>query len=48
MPMEQEIGCWDSVLLENLTEENFINNLQQRFKRDNIYVSSILLNPLRN
>lgn len=37
--MEQEIGSWDSVLLENLSEESFINNLHQRYKRDLIYVS---------
>lgn len=35
--MEQEIGSWDSVLLENLSEESFINNLHQRYKRDLIY-----------
>lgn len=40
--MEQEIGSWDSVLLENLSEESFINNLHQRYKRDLIYVSTIL------
>lgn len=37
--MEQEIGSWDSVLLENLSEDSFINNLHQRYKRDLIYVS---------
>jgi len=37
--LEQEIGSWDSVLLETLTEDNFISNLSQRFKRDHIYVS---------
>lgn len=37
--LEQEIGSWDSVLLENLNEDTFISNLQQRFKRDQIYVS---------
>lgn len=41
--MEQEIGSWDSVLLENLSEESFINNLHQRYKRDLIYVSCSLL-----
>lgn len=39
--MEQEIGSWDSVLLENLSEESFINNLHQRYKRDLIYVSVV-------
>lgn len=35
--MEQDVGSWDSVLLENLTEDTFINNLHQRYKRDQIY-----------
>ncbi|RZC34920.1 unconventional myosin-Ia, partial [Asbolus verrucosus] len=35
--LEQEVGAWDSVLLEPLTEDTFIGNLQQRFKRDHIY-----------
>lgn len=39
--MEQEIGTWDSVLLENLSEDSFINNIHQRYKRDLIYVSWI-------
>lgn len=34
----QNVGCWDSVLLENESENCFISNLQQRFKRDFIYV----------
>ncbi|XP_059610085.1 unconventional myosin-Ia-like [Phlebotomus argentipes] len=34
---EQEVGCWDSVLLENPTEDNFISNLHLRYKRDHIY-----------
>lgn len=34
----QNVGCWDSVLLENESENCFISNLQQRFKRDLIYV----------
>ncbi|XP_018577928.1 unconventional myosin-Ib [Anoplophora glabripennis] len=37
LSLEQEIGAWDSVLLEPLTEDSFIANLQQRFKRDHIY-----------
>lgn len=37
--MEQEIGTWDSVLLENLSEDSFINNIHLRYKRDLIYVS---------
>ncbi|GAB0093119.1 unconventional myosin-Ib [Sergentomyia squamirostris] len=35
--VEQEVGNWDSVLLENPTEDNFISNLHQRYKRDHIY-----------
>ncbi|XP_024083277.1 unconventional myosin-Ia isoform X2 [Cimex lectularius] len=34
---EQEVGAWDSVLLDPLSEESFISNLHQRFKRDHIY-----------
>ncbi|XP_063930760.1 unconventional myosin-Ib [Zophobas morio] len=37
LSLEQEVGAWDSVLLEPLTEDTFIGNLQQRFKRDHIY-----------
>lgn len=37
--LEQEIGSWDSVLLENISEDYFISNLHQRYKRDQIYVS---------
>jgi myosin-1 len=36
--LEQEVGSWDSVLLDNLSEDSFINNLHQRYKRDHIYV----------
>ncbi|XP_065371368.1 unconventional myosin-Ib [Calliphora vicina] len=47
--MEQEIGTWDSVLLENLSEDSFINNIHQRYKRDNIYTyigtSVVAVNP---
>ncbi|KAL9894764.1 myosin 95E isoform 1-T1 [Glossina fuscipes fuscipes] len=47
--MEQEIGTWDSVLLENLSEDNFINNIHQRYKRDHIYTyigtSVVAINP---
>lgn len=35
--LDQEIGAWDSVLLEPLSEDIFITNLHQRFKRDHIY-----------
>lgn len=36
-----EQGCWDSVLLEHLTEDSFIANLHHRYKRDHIYVSKV-------
>ena len=35
---DTDVGVWDSVLLELLTEDAFINNLHQRYKRDHIYV----------
>nr|CAD7397183.1 unnamed protein product [Timema cristinae] len=38
LTLDQEVGAWDSVLIEPLTEETFIANLHQRFKRDHIYV----------
>ncbi|KAG8253105.1 microtubule motor activity protein [Homalodisca vitripennis] len=41
LSLEQEVGAWDSVLLDPLTEDSFIANLHQRFKRDHIYVSNI-------
>lgn len=51
LSLEQEIGAWDSVLLEPLTEESFITNLQQRFKRDQIYsyIGNVLIsvNPYK-
>lgn len=37
--MDHQVGCWDSVLLENESENCFISNLNLRFKRDIIYVS---------
>nr|XP_023021805.1 unconventional myosin-Ia [Leptinotarsa decemlineata] len=37
LSLEQEVGAWDSVLLDPLTEDAFMANLQQRFKRDHIY-----------
>ncbi|CAH1405965.1 unnamed protein product [Nezara viridula] len=40
---EQEVGAWDSVLLDPLTEETFIGNLHHRFKRDHIYVSLLVV-----
>ncbi|XP_066996441.1 unconventional myosin-Ia [Anabrus simplex] len=37
LSLDQEVGAWDSVLLDPLTEDSFIANLHQRFKRDHIY-----------
>lgn len=37
--LDGTVGVGDSVLIEPLTEENFLENLQLRFKHDNIYVS---------
>ncbi|XP_030747768.1 unconventional myosin-Ib [Sitophilus oryzae] len=49
--LDQEVGTWDTVLLESLTEDSFIANLQQRFKRDHIYtyIGNVLVsvNPYR-
>lgn len=49
--LEQEVGAWDSVLIDPLNEDNFINNLKQRFKRDHIYtyIGNILIsiNPYK-
>lgn len=49
--LEKEVGAWDSVLLEPLTEDNFISNLLQRFKRDHIYtyIGNVLIsiNPYK-
>lgn len=39
LSLDQEIGASDAVLLDPLTEDTFIANLHQRFKRDQIYVS---------
>ncbi|XP_019763292.2 unconventional myosin-Ib [Dendroctonus ponderosae] len=49
--LNQEVGAWDTVLLDPLTEDSFIANLQQRFKRDHIYtyIGNILVsvNPYK-
>ncbi|KAK4881521.1 hypothetical protein RN001_004840 [Aquatica leii] len=51
LSLEQETGAWDSVLLEPFTEDSFVTNLQQRFKRDHIYtyIGNILIsiNPYK-
>lgn len=51
LSLEHEVGAWDSVLLEPLSEDSFISNLQQRFKRDHIYtyIGNVLIsiNPYK-
>lgn len=55
MPMtaggDAEVGCWDSVLLEQLNEDAFIANLQSRYQRDHIYTAIgtylVAVNPFR-
>ncbi|XP_047100601.1 LOW QUALITY PROTEIN: unconventional myosin-Ia [Schistocerca piceifrons] len=37
LSLEHEVGAWDSVLLDPLTEDSFIANLHMRYKRDHIY-----------
>ena len=37
--LDGTVGVGDSVLIEPLNEENFLENLQLRFQHDNIYVS---------
>ncbi|XP_015787505.1 LOW QUALITY PROTEIN: unconventional myosin-Ia-like [Tetranychus urticae] len=50
--LEDEIGARDATFLDPLTEENFIANLYQRFKRDQIYTyigtMVISINPYKN
>ncbi|XP_050303869.1 unconventional myosin-Ib [Anthonomus grandis grandis] len=49
--LTQEVGAWDTVLLDPLTEDTFIGNLQQRFRRDHIYtyIGNVLIsiNPFK-
>lgn len=40
---DENIGFWDSVLIENLTEESFVANLYQRYRKGLIYVRLSLL-----
>lgn len=42
MDLGDEDGIWDSVLLEPLTEETFISNLNCRYDSNNFYVSKII------
>lgn len=42
MDLNDENGIWDSVLLEPLTEDTFISNLNCRYDSNTIYVSKIL------
>ena len=37
---ENNVGVSDAVLLDPLTEDNFISNLHDRFNHDQIYVST--------
>lgn len=39
LSLDQEVGAWDSVLLDPLNLETFMSNLHQRYKRDHVYVS---------
>lgn len=39
MDLNDEDGIWDSVLLEPLTEDTFISNLNCRYDSNTIYVS---------
>lgn len=39
--LDNMIGVGDMVLLEPLSEETFIGNLQKRFEHNEIYVSSL-------
>lgn len=40
MDLNDEDGIWDSVMLEPLTEETFISNLNCRYESNIIYVST--------
>ena len=40
---ENNVGVSDAVLLDPLTEDKFLENLQQRFSRQQIYVSLLFL-----
>lgn len=42
MDLNDEDGIWDSVLLEPLTEETFISNINCRYDSNIIYVSKII------
>jgi len=41
MDLNDEDGIWDSVLLEPLTEETFISNLNLRYDSNTNYVSNV-------
>lgn len=46
-----DVGCWDSVLLEQLHEDAFIGNLHARYQHDHIYTAIgtylVAVNPFR-
>ena len=43
---ENNVGVSDAVLLDPVTEEAFIQNLEDRFNHDQIYVSPTLISRL--
>lgn len=43
MDLNDEDGIWDSVLLEPLTEETFISNLNCRYDSNTNYVSNHII-----
>lgn len=43
MDLNDEDGIWDSVLLEPLTEETFISNLNCRYDSNTNYVSNLII-----
>jgi len=43
MDLNDEDGIWDSVLLEPLTEETFISNLNCRYDSNTNYVSKLII-----
>jgi len=47
MDLIDENGIWDSVLLEPLTEETFISNLNCRYDSNTNYVSNIAIKYLK-
>lgn len=46
MDLNDEDGIWDSVMLEPLTEDTFISNLNCRYDSNTYYVSLIFYNKI--